>query len=395
METLLKVKNVSKLFGGLSALKQISLEAKEKQIVGIIGPNGAGKTTLFNCLTGLYFPSSGQIYFDDKSIVPELSQVKAAQLKKCAVIFQILSVVWAFLYWVYYSIDTYYPVEVAVFAAFLLIARLYIGRGLKTFEIWYWGVIFVFLGADVALGVSFLMQMSSIGNILNTNISIAFVAVPWAIVAIPFSLFMAWQLFTKQARELFGFKVGADAICRFGIARTYQNIRLFHSLSVLDNVKIGGHIRITSGLFNTILRTPKQKAEEEQVEKEALELIRFVGLEKRTFDLAGSLAYGEQRRLEIARAMASNPKLILLDEPAAGMNPYESSRLIDLVRKIRDLGISIAIIEHDMKVMMKLADIIYVLDHGEMIAHGTPKEIQNNPKVIQAYLGGSMAYAEA
>jgi branched-chain amino acid transport system ATP-binding protein len=134
--------------------------------------------------------------------------------------------------------------------------------------------------------------------------------------------------------------------------------------------------------------------EEDRIEKDAIELLRFVGLEHRIFDLSGALAYGEQRRLEIARALSSNPSLILLDEPAAGMNPQESSQLIELVRKIRERGITIAIIEHDMKVMMKLADIIYVLDHGELIAHGTPNEIQNNPRVIQAYLGGSMAYAE-
>ncbi|MBU2513896.1 ATP-binding cassette domain-containing protein [bacterium] len=394
MDPILKVVNVTKLFGGLSALSKINLEAQENQIVGVIGPNGAGKTTLFNCLTGLYYPTAGQIHFDKKSIAPQLSEVKEKLIGKLASIFQVLSFVWAFLFWLYYKPNTYYQVELVVFAVFLLISRLYIGKGLKKLQVWAWGITFVFLATDFSLAISLLIKITSLGGILETGIPVAIVALPWSVIAIPFCLYLAWQLFTRQGRELFGFKVGADAICRFGIARTYQNIRLFMSLSVLDNVKIGAHIRLSSGLGATIFRTKNQKMEEDVIEKDAIELLRFVGLEKQMFDLAGSLAYGEQRRLEIARAMASNPKLILLDEPAAGMNPQESSRLIELVRKIRKKGITIAIIEHDMKVMMKLADVIYVLDHGELIAYGTPKEIQDNPKVIQAYLGGSMAYAE-
>ncbi len=394
MDPILKVNNVTKLFGGLSALSKINMEAEENQIVGIIGPNGAGKTTLFNCLTGLYHPTSGQIYFKEKSIAPQLSEDKGKLIRNCATIFQILSFFWAFLFWMNYQAETYFKVELVVFTLFLLIGRLYIGRGLKNFQIWAWGVTFVFLGTDLSLAVSYLVKTASLGYILESRIPLAIIALPWGIVAIVFSLYMAWQLFSRKVRELYGFKVGADAICKFGIARTYQNIRLFHSLSVLDNVKIGSHIRLKSGLLGTILRSPSFKKEEDQIEKDAIELLRFVGLEHRIFDLAGALAYGEQRRLEIARAMASHPKLILLDEPAAGMNPQESTALIDLVGKIRDMGTTIAIIEHDMKVMMKLADIIYVLDHGELIAHGTPNEIQNNPQVIQAYLGGSMAYAE-
>ena len=394
MDPILKVTNVTKLFGGLSALSRINIEADENQIVGIIGPNGAGKTTLFNCLTGLYYPTSGQIYFKDKSIVPQLSDIKARLIRKLAAIFQVLSLFWAFLFWIHYLETTYFKVELAVLTIFLLIGRLFIGRGLKRFQIWAWGVTFVFLAADISLALSYLFNATSLGTVLESGFPLAIIALPWSVIALVFSLYMAWQLFVRKSREIFGFKVGADAICKYGIARTYQNIRLFHSLSVLDNVKIGSHIRLKAGLFGTLFRTPSQKAEEDQIEKEAIELLRFVGLEKRIFDLAGSLAYGEQRRLEIARAMASKPKLILLDEPAAGMNPQESTRLINLIRKIRDMGVTIAIIEHDMKVMMRLADVIYVLDHGELIAYGTPNEIQNNPQVIQAYLGGSMAYAE-
>lgn len=394
MDPILKINNLTKLFGGLSALKKINMVAEDNQIVGIIGPNGAGKTTLFNCLTGLYYPTSGQIHFRDRSIVPELSEAKAKHIKTLALVFQILTILWAVLFWAYYFPGTFFKVELFVLTLFLLISRLFIGKGLKRFQLWAWGITFVFLGADVGLGVSYLMKATSIGTIPGTGFPAVILGIPWAIVVIPYSFYFAWQLFSRKSRDHFGFQVGADAICRFGIARTYQNIRLFHSLSVLDNIKIGSHIRLKSGLGAVLFRTPTQKAEEDQIEKDAVNWLRFVRLEHRAFDLAHSLAYGEQRRLEIARALASHPKMVLLDEPAAGMNPRESEELIGLIRKIRDLGITIVIIEHDMKVMMRLADVIYVLDHGELIAEGTPQEIQNNPTVIQAYLGGSMAYAE-
>ncbi|MBN2707170.1 MAG: ABC transporter ATP-binding protein [Deltaproteobacteria bacterium] len=179
------------------------------------------------------------------------------------------------------------------------------------------------------------------------------------------------------------------------MGRTFQNIRLFSSLSVLDNVKLGRHCRTKANFFGIVLALPGARREELDSAKKAEECLRFVGLGKQLQTRAGSLSYGDQRRLEIARALASEPRLLLLDEPAAGMNPTESSALIALVRRISQAGIAVLIIEHDMKVIMNLADRIYVLDHGELIASGSPTEVRNHEKVIEAYLGARHAVAEA
>lgn len=173
-----------------------------------------------------------------------------------------------------------------------------------------------------------------------------------------------------------------------GISRTYQVINLFKKMTVVENVLVGMHSRLKSGYFSALLRSKAQKEEERAALEKAYEWLEFVNLRDKAQDLAGSLSYGEQRLLEIVRALASSPKLLLLDEPAAGMNSREKEQLNDLLRRIIDKGVTILIIEHDMKLMMGVADYIFVLNYGKKLAEGVPEEIQNNPDVIAAYLGG-------
>ena len=250
---ILKAENISKIFGGLVAVDDVSLAIPPKSIVSIIGPNGAGKTTFFNMLTGLYKPSIGRISFE---------------------------------------------------------------------------------GNDVT---------------------------------------------GKRP----------DIITSMGVARTFQNIRLFSTMSAVENVMVGEHARMKGGVFGSILRTPGVRKEEREVRERARETLRYVGLKSAHFDqIAANLSYGDQRRVEVARALASGPSLLLLDEPTAGMNPNESARLTEFMQQLRDeRDLTILLIEHDMKVIMGVSEHITVLDHGEKIAEGKPDEIRNNERVIEAYLG--------